>query len=94
MANLDTARIPEEELMCILLFADNISLICESAEKLREAVTVMDTTFLHWGLTVATTISTKKTKVLVVGRNDAAQAAILVIMLRGDQLEVVSQFKY
>ena len=37
----------------------------------------------------------KKTKVLVVanGRNDAAQAAYLVITLRGDQLEVASQFK-
>ena len=40
------------------------------------------------------TISTKKTKVLVVGRNAAAQAAESVITLRGDQLEVVSQFKY
>ena len=76
--------------MWVLLYADDISLICDSAEKLREAVTVMGTTFLRWGLT----ISTKKTKVLVVGRNDAAQAADLVIMLRGDQLEVVSQFKY
>ena len=80
----------EEELMWILLYADDISLICDSAEKLREAVTVMDTTILRSGLT----ISTKKTKVLVVGRNDAAQAADLVITLRGDQLEVVSQFKY
>ena len=78
----------EEELMWILLYAEDISLICDSAEKLREAVTVMDTTFLRWGLT----ISTKKTKVLVVGRNDAAQAADVVITLRGDQLEVVSQF--
>ena len=49
----------------------------------------MDTTFVRWGLT----ISTKKTKVLVVGRNDAAQAADSVITLRGDQLEVVSQFE-
>ncbi|KAA6418079.1 MAG: hypothetical protein FRX49_11920 [Trebouxia sp. A1-2] len=38
--------------------------------------------------------STKKTKVLVVGRNAAAQAAESIITLRGDQLEVVSQFKY
>jgi len=43
----------------------------------------MDATFLRWGLT----ISTKKTKVLVVGRNAAAQAADSVIMLRGDQLD-------
>ena len=55
-----------------------------------KAVTTMDATFLRWGLT----ISTKKTKVLVVGRNAAAQAADSVITLRGDQSEVVSQSKY
>ena len=80
----------EEVLMWILLYADDISLACDTAEKLREAVITMDATFLRWGLT----ISTKKTKVLVVGRNAAAQAAGLVITLRGDQLEVVSHFKY
>ena len=50
--------------------------------------------FLRWGLS----FSTKKTTVLVVGRNAAAQlslqAAESVITLRGDQLEVGSQFKY
>ena len=80
----------EEVLMWILMYADDISLACDTAEKLRVAVTTMDATFLRWGLT----ISTKKTKVLVVGRNAAAQAAESVITLRGDQLEVVSQFKY
>ena len=58
----------EEVLMWIL---NDISLACDTAEKLRVAVTTMDATFLRWGLT----ISTKKTKVLVVGRNAAAQAA-------------------
>ncbi|DBA87962.1 TPA: hypothetical protein ACH3X1_004947 [Trebouxia sp. C0004] len=72
------------------MYADDISLACDTAEKLRVAVTTMDATFLRWGLT----ISTKKTKVLVVGRNAAAQAADSVITLRGDQLEVVSQFQY
>ena len=76
--------------MWILLYADDIYLICDSAEKLREAVTVMDAIFLRWRLT----ISTKKTKVLVVDRNDTDQAADLVITLRGHQLEVVSHFKY
>jgi len=79
----------EEVLMWILLYAGDISLACDTAEKLREAVITMDSTFLRWGLT----ISTKKTKVLVVGRNAAAQAANSVITLRGDPLEVVSHFK-
>jgi len=76
--------------MWILMYADDISLACDTAEKLRVGVTTMDATLLRWGLT----ISTKKTKVLVVGMNAAAQAAESVITLRGDQLEVVSQFKY
>ncbi len=75
----------EEVLMWSLLYADDISLACDTAEKLREAVNTMNAIFLRWGLT----ISTKKTKVLVVGRNAAAQAADSVIMLRGNQLEVV-----
>ena len=79
----------EEVLMWILLYADDISLACDTSEKLREAVITMDATFLRWGLT----ISTKKTKVLVVGRNAAAQAADSAITLRGDPLEVVSHFK-
>ena len=52
----------EEELIWILL--------CD-AEKPREAVIVMDATFLRWGPTT----STKKTKVLVVGRDAASQTA-------------------
>ena len=47
----------QEVLMWILLYADDISLACDTAEKLREAVITMDATFLRWGLT----ISTKKT---------------------------------
>ena len=35
----------EEELMWILLNADDILLICDTSEKLSEAVNVMDTTF-------------------------------------------------
>ena len=49
----------------ILLYVDDISLVCDSAEKLREAVTVMDATFLLWGLTIRLS---KKAKALVVGR--------------------------
>lgn len=49
-------------------------------------VTVMDATFLRWDLT----ISTKKIKVTVVGRNIASQSAQPVVELCGEQLEVVS----
>ena len=78
-----------EELMWILLYADDISLVCDDIESLTAAVTVMDTTFVQWGLT----ISTKKTKVLVVSRPDVAVQSPNIV-IRGEKLEVVSQFKY
>ena len=80
----------EEELLWILLYADDISLVCDDVVNLRTAVTLMDTTFLQWGLT----ISTQKTKVLVVGRDAKDKAADVHIVIRGDKLEVVSSFKY
>lgn len=49
----------------------------------------MDATFVQWGLT----ISTKKTKVLVVGKDVAEQSPNAVITIKG-VLEVVSQVKY
>ena len=75
--------------MWSLLYADDISLICDTAEKLRETVTLMDATFLPWGLTIST-----NTKVQVVGRAAAAQNAEPIIILRGEQLEVVFRFEY
>ena len=79
-----------EELMWILLYADDISLVCDDIESLRAAVTLMDATFVQWGLT----ISTKKTKVLVVGKDAAEQSPHAVITIRGKVLDVVSQFNY
>ena len=58
--------------MWILLYADDISLVCDNTDHLRTAVSLMDSTFLQWGLTIwglTICISTKKTKVLVVGRD-------------------------
>ena len=80
----------EEELMWILLYADDISLVCNNIESLRTAVTLLDDTFGKWGLT----LSTKKTKVLIVGRNAESLSAHADINIWGDKLEVVSSFKY
>ena len=80
----------EEELLWILLYADDISLVCDDITNLSRAVALMDNTFSQWGLT----ISTQKTKVLVVGRDAEQQAANAIISIRGDKLEVVSPFKY
>ena len=37
------------ELMWILLYADDISLVCDDIKSLQAAVTLMDVTFVQWG---------------------------------------------
>ena len=54
----------KEVLMWILLYADDISLACDTAEKLKEAAITMDATVLCWGLT----LNTKKTKALCIDK--------------------------
>ena len=80
----------ETELMWILLYADDISLICDDIVNFSTAVSIMDSTFTQWGLT----INTNKTKVLVVGHDAETQAANTDIYIRGHKLEVVSSFTY
>lgn len=56
---MHTRNPTHEELMCILLYADDVSLVYNNVGNLRQAVALMDATFLQWG-------PTEKTKVLVV----------------------------
>ena len=51
---------------------------------------LVDKVFSDWGLTV----STSKTKVLIVGRNAESEAAALDLHVRGVAIEVVHKFKY
>ena len=53
---------------------------------MQVAVTLMDATFVQWGLT----ISLKKTQVLLVGNDAAELPPNAVITLEGEVLEVVS----
>ena len=64
--------------MWILSYADDISLVCDDIASLRAAVTLMDATFVQWGLT----ISTKKTKLL--GRDAAEQSPNVVLSSKGE----------
>ena len=78
------------ELVWILMYADDICLIANNPDNLRQAITAMDAAFLTYGLTV----STQKTKVLVVGKEAEVHAANLQIPIRGAELEVVTEFQY
>jgi len=47
---LTHSRNPDtQELMLSLLYADDISLVCDDVESLRAAVILMDATFVQWG---------------------------------------------
>ena len=72
------------------MYADDIALLAEDVASLKAAIELRDTVVFDWGWTV----STSKTKILVIGRDSDTQAAALDIKLRGDSLEVVSKFKY
>ncbi len=87
---MDSRNPDAEELMWILLYADDVSLVCDDIKSLRAAVALMDAPFVQWGVTIIT----KKTKVLVVGKDAAEQSANAVITIRGKVLEVVSHFKH
>lgn len=54
------------------------------------AVALLDSGFPEWG----STVGTAKPKLLVVGKDDYAQALSLNITLHGDRLEAMSKFKY
>ena len=67
--------------------ADDISLVCDDFKSLTAAVALRDNTYMQWDLT-----SAKKTEVLVADRYGELQSPSIVI--RGENLEGVSQFKY
>ena len=57
------------------MYADDIALLAEDTASLKAAIELLDAVFSDWGLTV----STSKTKNLVIGRDSDTQAAYLDI---------------
>ena len=63
------------ELVGIVMYADDICLIADDPDNLRQAIIAMDAVFLMYGLRV----STQETKVLVVNKEAKVHAANLQI---------------
>jgi hypothetical protein len=59
---LDSKIFGKEELLWILLYADDIALLSDDPDKLRDMVTALDLAFRRWGLLT----SVAKTKTLTV----------------------------
>ena len=79
-----------DELVWILMYADDICLIADNPDDLEQAIVAMDAAFLTYGLTV----STHKTKILVVGKDAETYGSNLHILVRDTELEVVTEFQY
>ena len=72
------------------MYAADICVIADDADNLRQAIMAMEAAFLAYGLTV----STQKTKVLVVGKDAEVHAGSLHIPIHGVELERVTEFQY
>ena len=65
-----------EELMWILLYADDFSLVCDGMKSLTNAAPLMNSTFVQ-----ALTISTKKIKVLIAAQGAEVQSPSIASMI-------------
>jgi sorting nexin-29 len=77
-----------EETVLALLYADDMSIVCEDSSALKRIVLRLDEVLMQWGLV----ISQKKTEILTVDRR--GQAAAPAVRLRGKPIKSVDQFKY
>ena len=68
-------------------YADDLTLVAESASELQTMVSALDRACTRWGMTINTT----KTKIMTVGKDDENDAKIT---LRGNPLEAVELFSY
>ena len=82
----------EEVLLWILLYADDIALMSDDPDKLRDMVTALDAAFQRWGLLIS--VGKTKTLTVYVPRPGEEPVAVPVIFIGTQQVEHVKQFKY
>ena len=68
-------------------YADDLTLVAESASELQAMVSPLDRACTQWGMTINAT----KTKTMTVSKKDENEATIT---LRGNPLEAVESFSY
>ncbi len=90
MHELDSKILKEEEILWILLYADDIALLSDDPDKLRDMVTALDLAFRRWGLL----ISVAKTKTMTVHVPMPGQGPVPVpeIFIDNQRVEHVQQF--
>ena len=73
-----------------LQFADDAAAVGTSREDIVRAAQVLDEVTTEWGLTV----NVQKTKMMVAGVPRGSNASLQPISIRGENIEIVTEFKY
>ena len=84
----ERTRRPVKATVTELQFADDAALVGSSREEIERAAETLDRVATEWGLT----LSLSKTKLLMTGKWN--EADIQPIIVRGEPIEAVSQFRY
>jgi hypothetical protein len=82
----------EEDLLWILLYADDIALMSDDPDKLRDMVTALDSAFQRCGLLIC--VGKTKTLTVYIPRQGEGPVAVPVICIGTQRIEHVKQFKY
>ncbi len=82
----------EEDLLWILLYADDIALMSDDPEELQDMVTALDSAFRRWGLLIS--VAKTKTLTVHVSMPGEGTVAVPVIFIGTQRIEHLDKFRY
>jgi hypothetical protein len=82
----------EEDLLWILLYADDIALMSDDADKLQRMVTALHLAFQRWGLFIS--VGKTKSMTIYVPRPGEEPPPKPIIYIGDQRIEYVNKFKY
>ena len=88
----DSRVLGEEDLLWILLYADDIALMSDDANKLQRMVTALHLAFQRWGLLIS--VGKTKSMTVYVPRPGEEPPPKPIIYVGGHRVEHVHKFKY
>jgi hypothetical protein len=88
----DSRVLGEEDLLWILLYADDIALMSDDADKLQRMVTALHLAFQRWGLLIS--VGKTKSMTIYVPRLGEEPPPKPIIYVGDQRIEHVNKFKY
>ena len=88
----DSRVLGEEDLLWILLYADDIALMSDDADKLQRMVTALHLAFQRWGLLIS--VGKTKSMTVYVPRPGEEPPPTPIIYIGDQRIEHVNKFKY